>query len=119
MKVLVQCDDQICRDEALIQRVEAVITGSLERFSSRISRVEASLRDLNSARSGDADKICSVEARIEGSGAQLSVSDEATTLAAAIHNAADKLKKLIARELQQLDSTKLDNPQANPSARPL
>jgi ribosome-associated translation inhibitor RaiA len=103
MQVLVNCDDQIVRDEALIRRVEGVITGALERFSDRIARVEASLRDLNSANSADHDKICRVEVQIEGSEAQVSVSDEAMTLAAAIHNAADKLRRMVARELQQLD----------------
>jgi ribosome-associated translation inhibitor RaiA len=105
MKVLVRCDDQISCSEELIRRVEGVIAGTLEHFGGRIARVEASLRDLNSGKSGDRDKICSVEVQIAGSGAQVLVSHEATTLTEAIHDAADKLKRLLARELQQLDET--------------
>jgi len=37
MQVLVKCDDPICCDENLFQRVEGVIAGTLERFSSRAS----------------------------------------------------------------------------------
>lgn len=105
MEVLVYCDDQIVCSAELIRRVEGVITGALERFSERISRVEANLRDLNSGKSGDRDKICTVQAEISGSGAQVAASHEAATLAEAIHDAADKLERLIARELQQLDET--------------
>jgi ribosome-associated translation inhibitor RaiA len=118
MEVLVHCDEQVCRSEELIRRVEGVFTGTLEQYGERISRVEATLRDLNSGKSGDRDKICSVEAQIAGSAAQVLVTHEATTLTEAIHDAADKLKRLVARELQQLDET-LGNPQANPTARPL
>src|SRR5262249_33223377 len=118
MEVVVHCDDEVCRSEELIRRVEGVIAGTLEQFGDRISRVEATLRDLNSGKSGDRDKICRVEAHIAGRRAQVLVSHEATTLTEAIHDAADKLKRLVARELQQLDET-LGGPQANPTARPL
>src|SRR4051794_29935104 len=117
MQVLVHCDEQIVCSEELIRRVEGVVAGTLERFGARISRVEAQLRDLNSGKSGERDKLCSLEARIAGAASVLA-SHDAATLAEAIHVAADKLKRLVARELQQLDES-LDNPQANPSARPL
>ena len=117
MQILVHCDDQICCSEELIRGVEGVIAGTLERFTGRLSRVEAHLGDLNSAKPGDRDKVCSLEARIEG-GASVLASHEAVTLTEAIHDAADKLKRLVARELQQLDDA-LENPQADPTARPL
>src|SRR5690242_3423913 len=116
MQVLVQCDDPLYCDENLIHRVEGVIAGTLERFTSRISHVEAHLRDLNGV-SGGRDKVCNLEARIEG-GAAVTGSHQASTLTEAIHAAADKLKRLVAGELQQLDEA-LHNPQANPTARPL
>jgi len=118
MEVVVHCDEQVCRSEELIRRVEGVIAGTLEQFGGRIARVEASLRDLNSPKSGDRDKICSVTVQIGGTGGQILVSHEATTLTEAIHGAADKLKRLVARELQQLDET-LGGAQANSTARPL
>ena len=117
MQVLIHCDDEIVCSEELLRRVEGVVAGTLERFGARIARVEAHLRDLNSTRAGDRDKQCSLEAKLAGAAAVLA-SHEAATLTEAIHEAADKLKRLVARELQQLDES-LDNPQANPSARPL
>jgi ribosome-associated translation inhibitor RaiA len=99
MKVLIHCDDQICHSEELIQRVAGVIAGTLEHFSGHLSRVEAHLRDLNSSKSGDRDKICSVDAQIAGSGAHMRVTHEAATLTEAIHDATDQLKRILAREL--------------------
>lgn len=115
MQVLVQCDDEIVCSEELIRRVEGVIAGTLERFETRIARVEVHLRDLNGA--GDRDKQCSLEVRLGGAAA-VRASHDAATLAEAIHEAANKLKRLVVQELQQLDEA-LDNPQTNPSARPL
>jgi len=46
MQVLVNCDDPICCDENLFQRVEGVIAGNARAFSvGRVSRVEAHLSD--------------------------------------------------------------------------
>jgi ribosome-associated translation inhibitor RaiA len=117
MQVLVHCDEQIVCSEELIRRVEGVVAGTLERFDARISRVEARLGDLNSTRPGDRDKLCSLEARLAGAASVLA-SHNASTLTEAIHEAADKLKRLVARELQQLDDA-LPHPQANSSARSL
>jgi hypothetical protein len=117
MQVLVHCDEQIVCSEELIRRVEGVVAGTLERFGARIARVEAQLRDLNSAKPGDRDKLCSLEAKLAGAATVLA-SHDAVTLTEAIHEAADKLKRLVARELQQIDEP-LRSPQTNPSARPL
>lgn len=114
MQIGVHCDDRILCDGELIRRVEGVIAGTLGRFSSRISRVEAHLRDLNSAKPGARDLICSLDARIEG-GAAVLASHEAATLTEAIHGAADKLERLVVRDLRQLDET-VRSPQTDPSA---
>jgi ribosome-associated translation inhibitor RaiA len=117
MEVRVDCDAQVGHEADLIRRVEGVIGGTLERFQSRISRVEAFLRDLHSAKPGARDLVCSLEARMAG-GAAVLATYEAATLAEAIHGAADKLERLIARNLQQLDEA-LHNPHTDPSARSL
>jgi hypothetical protein len=117
VQIQVNCDDPICCDEDLIRRVEGVIAGTLERFSDRVFRVEARLSDLGSVKPADRDKVCSLEALIAGT-APVVASHEAATLAEAIHAAANKLERLVARELRQLDSA-LDSPQVGPSARPL
>ena len=102
MQILVKCDDPICCDENLFQRVEGVIAGTLERFSSRVSRVEAHLTDVSGIKPGNRDKVCSLEAWVTGA-ARVAASHDAATLAEAIHAAAGKLERLIAREIRQRD----------------
>jgi ribosome-associated translation inhibitor RaiA len=116
MQVLVNCDDPICCDENLFQRVEGVIAGTLERFSHRISRVEAHLSDVSGVRHGNRDKVCSLEAWVGGA-ASVSASHEAVTLTEAIHDATDKLERLIAREIRQLDE-ELGSAQVRASTAP-
>src|SRR5579872_1056299 len=94
MQILVTTDEGICCDDELVRRVEGVIQGTLERFGSRISQLEVHLTDLNSEKMGEADKGCRMEARLDG--LKLEVSHRAPTLAAAIHDAADKLRRLVA-----------------------
>jgi ribosome-associated translation inhibitor RaiA len=104
MQVLVNCDDPLCCDENLFQRVEGVIAGTLERFSSRISRVEAHLSDVSDAKHGNRDKICSLEAWVGGA-VSVTASHEAATLTEAIHDATDKLERLVAHAIQELDAS--------------
>jgi hypothetical protein len=117
MQVLVNGDDHICCDEELIRRIEGVMEGTLARYSDRVFRVEVHLSDLGSAKPGDRDKVCSLEARITG-GAAVVAKHEAATLTEAIHDAADKLKRFVASEIRRLDEA-LDTPQVRSSARPL
>jgi Sigma 54 modulation protein / S30EA ribosomal protein len=117
MQVLVNCDDGVLYDTDSIQRIEGVIVGTLERFSDRVFRVEAHLADLSSAKPGDRDKICSLEARIAGA-TSVVAKHAAATLAEAIHDAADQLERFVAREIRLLDRA-LAGSQARPSARSL
>ncbi len=100
MQVLVNCDDHICCDEELIRRVEGVIVGTLERFGERLLRVEVRLRDLNSEKPGDRDKVCSLEARMVGAAAVVAEHD-APTLTEAIHVAAGELERRVSRQLRE------------------
>jgi hypothetical protein len=100
MQVLVKCDDPICCDNELIQRVEGVIAGTLERFGEHLSRVEVWLKDLNSENAGGRDKVCSLEARLAAGVAPVTVEHGAPTLAEAIHEAASQLERLLDRQLR-------------------
>jgi hypothetical protein len=117
MQVLVHFDDHVCADEELIRRIEGVITGTLERFGSRVLRVDAHLGDLNSDNPGDRDKVCVLEARISGS-APIRARHEAPTLAEAIHDASGQLARGVLRQIRQIDSSPAAAP-ARPSARSL
>ncbi|HEY6484022.1 MAG TPA: HPF/RaiA family ribosome-associated protein [Steroidobacteraceae bacterium] len=94
MQILVSSDERICCDTELIQRIEGVLRGPLERFASHLVQVTVSLCDLDSSDVGDRDKICSLEARLSGAAA-LTVRHEGFTLTEAIHGAADKLERAL------------------------
>jgi hypothetical protein len=106
MQIRVNCDDHICCDEELIRRVEGVIAGTLEHFGEQVSRVEVWLRDLNSDEPGSRDKVCSLEARVDGT-APVTAGHEAPTLTEAIHAAAGKLERLVSHQLRSLSVTGL------------
>ena len=104
MQVLVNCNDPICCDENLFQRVEGVIAGTLERFGEHLFRVEVRLRDLSSEKPGDRDKVCSLEARMTDTVSVVAEHD-APTLTEAIHVAAGKLERLVSRQLREFTRT--------------
>jgi hypothetical protein len=123
MQVLVNCDDHVCCDDELIRRVEGVITGTLERFGDRLFRVEVRLRDLNSDKPGDRDKVCSLEARLAGAtrmagATPLIVEHVAPTLTEAIHTAADTLERLVSRQLREFARALAGSPAPGHSAAP-
>ena len=104
MQVLVNSDHHIVGGEDLTERVQGVVEGRLERFEGRITRVEVHLNDLNSLKLGERDKRCMMEARVGGL-KPIAVSHEAPTLTEAIHAAADKLERAVARMLGKLEAT--------------
>jgi hypothetical protein len=115
VQVLVNCDDRVYCDEDSIRRIEGVIEGILERFSSRISRVEAFVSDRSDLEPGDRTQICSLEARISGA-TSVVAKHAAATLAEAIHHAAAQLERFLIQEIRQLDAA-LAAPGARPSTR--
>jgi hypothetical protein len=114
MQIVVNFDDHLCCDDELIQRIEGVIEGTLERFSPHVTQVEVHLSDLSGSGSHERDQSCRLEARLAGIApdeadsaelGSMTVVHEAMTLTEAIHAAADKLKRALARELRQTDKT--------------
>lgn len=59
-----------------------------------VTRLEVHLSDQNGGKSGQRDKRCVMEARLEGR-QPIAASDDATTLDQAVRGAADKLARLI------------------------
>lgn len=101
MQIQTNTDTNIQGREGLANHVERVVEGAVGRFSDRISRVEVHLSDNNSDKSGQDDKRCVMEVRIEGRRPD-AVSHTAATLHQAIDGAAEKLKRSIERTLERL-----------------
>jgi len=101
MPIQVNTDNNIEGREELATQVEAVVEEALSRFSDQITRVEVHLSDENSHKSGQNDKRCLMEARLEGR-RPTAVTHQAATLGQAIDGAADKLQKVIESTLGRL-----------------
>lgn len=101
MQIQINTDHNIEGGEKLVAYVSGVVEGGLERFSDRITRVEIHLTDQNGAKSGEDDKRCVMEARIEGR-QPIAVTHQAASLDQAVDGAAHKLTKLIESTLGRL-----------------
>ncbi len=101
MQVQVHTDANIEGREGLVKHVTHVVEDTLARFRGRITRVEVHLGDENS-KSGQNDKRCVMEARLEGH-QPVAVTAFAGTLHQAIDSAGDKLLRLIESTFGRLD----------------
>jgi hypothetical protein len=98
MKVQVNTDANIEGHEALVKQVGATVEQALQHFQDRITRVEVHLSDQNGGKSGQFDKRCVIEARLEGR-QPIATTSEAATLDQAVSEGADKLARLIDSQL--------------------
>lgn len=79
-------------EEKLAACVKGVVESTLSRFREQITRVEVHLSDENGHKSGQDDKRCVMEARIEGR-QPTAVTHQAANLDQAVNGAADKLQR--------------------------
>ena len=101
MHIQINTDSNIEGREELATHVKGVLESALSRFSDRITRVEVHLSDQNSDKSGQDDKRCVMEARLEGR-QPTAVTHQAASLDDAVDGAADKLKRSIESTLGRL-----------------
>ena len=105
MKVLINTDQNIGGHEVLAAQVSGVVKNALSRLSDHITRVEVHLSDDNGDKSGNNNKRCVMEARLEGR-QPIAVTDQAATLDQAVDGAANKLTRLIEHTLGRLHDDK-------------
>ena len=77
----------------------------LDRFSQHITRIEVHLSDENADKSGESDKRCLIEARLEGRQPEVA-SDQAATIEGAYSGAAKKLQRALETTLGRLSQLK-------------
>lgn len=94
MLIQFNTDNRISGDEALATQAEDIITSRLGRFSSRLSRVEVHLTDVNGPRGGGDDIVCTLEARPEG-GKPVTVKGSGSQTDSALRDASDKMQALL------------------------
>ncbi len=94
MLIQFNTDNRITGDEALAAQAEDIIASRLNRFSSKLSRVEVHLADVNGPKGGSDDIVCTIEARPEG-GNPVTVKGNAGQVETALRDAADKMQALL------------------------
>lgn len=101
MHVQVNTDRSVKGSARLARYVESAVQSSLERFSTRLTRVEVHLSDENSTKPGTDDKRCLMEARLAGL-RPIAVRHKAATLEQAIDGATGKLERALESRLGKL-----------------
>lgn len=101
MQIQINTDSNIEGREKLATYVKGVVESTLSRFREQITRVEVHISDENGHKSGQDDKRCMMEARIEGR-QPTAVTHQAANLDQAINGAADKLQRSIESTLGRL-----------------
>ncbi len=101
MQIQINTDRNIEGHEALATHVSDVVASALSRFSAHITRVEVHLSDENSHKSGQQDKRCMMEARLEGR-QPIAATHQAATVDLAVDGAAGKLTRMIEHTLGRL-----------------
>lgn len=106
MQILVNTDRHVEATQPVREEVRATLAKALDRFSERVTRIEAHLSDSNSGAKGGADDIrCLLEARLAGLN-PISVQHQAATLEKAVAGATDKLEKVLHRNHDRLNRTR-------------
>lgn len=94
MLIQFNTDNRITGDEYLAAQAEEIVTSRLNRFASRLSRVEIHLADVNGPRGGSDDIVCTMEVRPEG-GKPVTVKGNAGQTETAVRDASDKMQALL------------------------
>ncbi len=89
--------------EALAAQLRSSVESALRGVSEHVTRVEVHLSDENGNKSGQHDKRCMLEARLEGR-QPLAVTHEAGTVDQAVEGASGKLARLIESTLGKMDT---------------
>ena len=101
MQIQINTDRNIKGHETFTSQVSNEVERALHRFSKHITRVEIHLSDENGIKTGENDKKCILEARLEGR-KPIAVTHQAETLDLAIAGATEKMIKMIESTLDRL-----------------
>ena len=98
MKVQINSDKEVRADAAFRSFAKDNVGRTLQRFENQLTRVEVYLSDVNSAKPGPLDKLCTLEAR-PARRKPVSVTQTASTAEQALQGAARKMQRRLATSL--------------------
>lgn len=102
MQIFIHTDRNISLTDTRRVEIEHELTKAVDRFETRLTRIEAHLSDLNSDRGGVNDKRCMLEAR-PANHKPVAVDHEAGTVELAVSGASAKLVSLLESMFGRLD----------------
>jgi hypothetical protein len=94
MQIQINTDHNFEIHEATMAQFRSAVQDALSRFSEHITRVEIHLSDENADKSGQDDKRCLLEARLEGR-QPMAVTNTAANLSQALGGALNKMTHMI------------------------
>jgi len=94
MQIQINSDQSVAVDSTRAEIVTSTVQNALQRFESKLTRVEVHLSDVNGLRSGPNDHRCLIEVRPAGHNPVVASEDAATPEASA-HGAAQKMQSLL------------------------
>jgi len=101
MQIQINTDHNIEGHEALATHVRGVVEGALDHFRDQVTRVEVHLSDEVGHKSGQNDKRCVMEARLQGR-QPIAVTHHAGSVHQAVDGAAAKLTRLLETTIVRL-----------------
>ncbi|MBK8118846.1 MAG: HPF/RaiA family ribosome-associated protein [Sulfuritalea sp.] len=105
MQIQINTDHNFEVHEATMAEFRSTVQSALSRFSEHITRVELHLSDENADKSGQNDKRCLLEARLEGR-QPMAVTHTAASLGQALHGAVNKMTRMIESTLGRAQHSK-------------
>lgn len=105
VQIQINTDENIQGSEALIAQFSDQIRDNLDRYSQHITRIEVHLSDNNAGKSGNSDKRCLMEVRLEGQQPKV-VSNKAGVLESAFTGAIHKLLRVLESDLGKITHQK-------------
>jgi len=101
MQIQINTDSNIEGSEEFAAHIRGAVESSLGRFSDRITRIEVHLSDENGDKSGQDDKRCMLEVRLEGRQPTV-VTHQAASMHQAVDGAADKMKRSLEDRFERM-----------------
>lgn len=108
MQIQLNSDHNITGSAGLQEKVEQVLEQELKHMASEITRIEVHLNDVNSAKGGEDDKRCLLEARVAGM-KPIATEHRAATIDLALNGAAEQLSRALKNSLDKLESKRKGN----------
>lgn len=101
MQFQLNTDANIQGNDRMAEAAENALVSALGHLTSRLSRIEVHLADVNAAKGGDDDIRCTIEARPEGMQPQ-TVTHTDANVEAALRGGAKKMRALLDSEFGKL-----------------